>query len=168
VVLADPDTAGRHLRDALERQLGPLLHAFVSVGDATAAVRVRCVTLPPAARCTAGGLLRGGGSPPRPRSPSRKEENTSSSTLTSHGVQRRPRVQQGGGIAPTQGCWEALWYRPGLCQCRFRMAIKGLYRTHNRQSFSGIQSRIYSVQSQFLLPSQAGSNCSPFALLLLV
>jgi 5S rRNA maturation endonuclease (ribonuclease M5) len=44
VVLADPDTAGRHLRDALERQLGPLLHAFVSVGDATAAVRVRCVT----------------------------------------------------------------------------------------------------------------------------
>jgi hypothetical protein len=31
-------------------------------------------------------------------------------------------------VRHTQGCWEAfVWYRPGLCQCRFRNGLKSLY-----------------------------------------
>ena len=37
-----------------------------------------------------------------------------------------------------EGCWEVfLWYRPGLCQCRFRSGYKGLYRAINCLIFFG-------------------------------
>jgi hypothetical protein len=50
-----------------------------------------------------------------------------------------------------------LWYRPGLCQCWFRIGCyKRLYRALHRPFFSG-QSRIYLPAIAVLLPSQAGS-----------
>jgi hypothetical protein len=60
-----------------------------------------------------------------------------------------------------QGCWgRLLWYRPGLCQCRFRMAIWSL----NRQIVSG-QSQINCRPKQFYCrPRPAAQLLIPFAL----
>jgi hypothetical protein len=86
----------------------------------------------------------------------------SSSALVSAKHRDRFRVRAAWSDA-FPGCWRAFCgYRPGLCQCRFRMAIK-TYIGPNRISF--LRPKPDSLPAKaVLLPSQAGSNCLPFAL----